>query len=71
MQPVEVVADARLTYAPVPHEVHALVPVLSELYMPTEHEVQTIEEVAAARLPNLPDVHAVQATDVDAPEMAL
>ena len=61
----EVVAAARLPYAPVGHATQ-LPPDVAELYDPAAHEVHTRDEVAAATLLNRPTAHEVQASDVDA-----
>ena len=54
------------TYWPATHAVHADVPVVSELYVPTVHDVHTVDVVATVTLLYVPAPHAAHA---EAPEV--
>ena len=63
----EVPAVSTLPYAPAVHAVHADVPVVRPLYMPTVHAVHTRDVPAESTLPYAPAAHPVHA---DVPEVS-
>ena len=50
MQTTDEAADTRFPYAPIPHEVHVLAPVVNELYAPAAHAVHTNEVLETLEL---------------------